>query len=205
MAVAALGGGCTAPESLPTRAQGPAAAEPVAAGREFERDWGERSLARVPAKVTLPDVRAWHAHASGSFTVLEHAPTRSTLTLRVTRAARLVRPEQCEDDARLARRSLPALDPNDIVERRRLAVPRGFDVRLTVLVEPRATGAVHGVAFAVGAATGRCYVAIYETEAAGAAAAEVVGDRLGLVVSGVLETLRVPEADERVAPPVGVE
>jgi len=202
---AAFGAGCTASESAPPPAHTPAAARPAAsAERAFDREWGERSLARVPAKVTLPDARAWHAHPSGSFTVLEHGPTHSTLTLRVTRAARLVRPEQCEEDARLARPSLPTIDPTNIVERRRLAAPRDFDVRLTVAVELRATG-VHGVALAVGAATGRCYVAIYETEASDVSAAEEVGDRLGVIVSGVLETLRVPEADERVSPPTGVK
>jgi len=179
----------------------------VAPAREpgFDRDWGERSLARVPARVDLPDARAWHARASGSFTVLEHGPTRSTLVLRVSRAGRLVRPEQCEAEARLLRPTLPASDASSIVERRKLAAPPGFDTRVVVGVEPRAGGSVHGFALAVGAATGRCYVASFETESTGAGAPDTVADRLAVVVSGVLGTLHVSSADERVAPPVGVE
>lgn len=162
-------------------------------------------LARVPARVELPDARSWHAHASGSFTVLDHASTRSTLVLRVSRAARLVRPEQCEAEARLLRPSLPASDAASIVERRPLEAPPGFDTRLVVGVEPRAGGSVYGFALAVGAATGRCYVASFETESAGAGAPDAVADRLAVVVSGVLGTLHVSTAEERVPPPVGVK
>jgi len=171
----------------------------------LDRDWGERSLARVPALVELPAAREWHAHASGSFTVLEHGPTHSSLVLRVTRAARLVRPEQCEADARLARPSLPTSDASSVVERRKLMSPEGFDTRLVVGVEPRVGGSVHGFALAVGAATGRCYVACFETESVGPGAPGAVADRLAVVVSGVFETLRLPSAEERAVPPVGVK
>src|SRR5262249_52335302 len=128
-----------------------------------------------------------------------------TLTLRISPAARLVRPEACEVEARLARRTLPASDPSNTVERRALAAPPGFDTRLVVGVEPRPPASVHGFALAVGAAPGRCFVAAFETESTGAGAAEEVADRLAQVVSGVLETLRIPTADERVTPPTGVE
>jgi hypothetical protein len=171
----------------------------------FDGAFAERSLARVPARVSLPDARAWHARPSGSFTLLEHAPTHSTLALRVVNAQRLVRPEQCEADARLARPSLPANDGASIVERRALAAPPGFDTRLAVGVEPGAAGSVRGFAHAIGAATGRCYVACFETESVGPHAADDVADRLAVIVSGVFETLRVPSAEERVAPPIGVK
>jgi hypothetical protein len=64
---------------------------------------------------------------------------------------------------------------------------------------------VHGFALAVGAATGRCYVASFETESAGAGAPGTVADRLAVVVSGVFGTLHVSVAEERVQPPVGVK
>jgi hypothetical protein len=154
--------------------------------------------------VSLPDASAWHATTSGTFTLLEHAATQSSLALRVTLAPRLVRPEQCEAEARLARPRLPGGDASSVVERRTIGAPAGFDVRLLVGVEPSPRG-VHGYAFAVGAATSRCYVAAYETASDGEHAAEIVGERLAVVVSGVLETLRVPGAEGRVQLPPGVE
>ena len=192
-----------APAAPPASAPGPSAV--TAAQPDFDHDWGIRTLAPVPARVELPDARSWHAHVSGSFTVLEHGPTRSTLVLRVSRAARLVRPEACEREARLVRPSLPASDASSIVERQSLEAPPGFDTRLVVGVEPRAGGSVHGFALAVGAATGRCYVASFETESAGAGAPGTVADRLAAVVSGVFGTLHVSVAEERVQPPVGVK
>ena len=198
---AVLGGcGATAPNSPPAP---PAAASATIEGT-FAPDFGERELERVPAIVTLPDPRAWHASTSGTFTLLEHRGTHSRLALRVTLAPRLVRPEQCEAEARLARPTLPGGDANGVVEQRKLAAPAGFDVRLLVGVEPKGTG-VGGYALAVGAATSRCYVAAYETESAGTRAAETVAERLAVVVSSVFETVRVPNAERRVPPPLGVE
>jgi hypothetical protein len=198
----ALSGGCgaTAPNSPPPP---PRPAE-AAIEATFAPGFGERELERVPAIVTLPDPRAWHASTSGTFTLLEHRGTDSRLALRVTLAPRLVRPEQCEAEARLARPSLPGSDANSVVEQRKLAAPAGFDVRLLVGVEPKGTG-VHGYALAVGAATSRCYLAAYETESTGTRAAETVAERLAVVVSSVFETLRVPNAERRVQPPLGVE
>lgn len=204
----AILGGCAAAAPAPPRAAArpPSAVEPSgASGAGFDGPFAERSLARVPAHVSLPDARAWHAHPSGSFTLLEHAPTRSTLALRIMTAPRLVRPSECEADARLARPSLPASDGASIVEERALAAPQGFDTRLVVGVEPRGDGSVHGFALAVGAATGRCYVACFETESAGDRAAADVAERLAVVVSGVFETLRVPSAEDRAVPPIGVK
>jgi hypothetical protein len=196
---------CSSPTPEPASPPRAAPVRAAPAEARFDHDWGVRMLARVPVSVELPDARSWHAHASGSFTVLEHGPTRSTLVLRVSRAARLVRPEQCEAEARLLRPSLPASDASSILERRPLEAPPGFDTRLVVGVEPRAGGSVRGFALAVGAATGRCYVASFETESAGAGAPGAVADRLAVVVSGVLGTLHVPTAEERVPPPVGVK
>ncbi len=203
LALFALGCGGTLAGAPPRQAT-PAVTRPPAARDDFDRAWGERDLRRVPVLVTLPDARAWHATASGTFTLLEHRSTRSTLALRVALAPRLVKPEQCEADARLARPTLPAIDPSSVVERRALAAPSGFDVRLVVGVTPAPNG-VRGYALAIGAGTSRCYVAAFETESAGAGAAERVADRLAVVVSGTLETMRVPNAELRVPPPAGVK
>ncbi|HTQ07653.1 MAG TPA: hypothetical protein VMI54_27540 [Polyangiaceae bacterium] len=196
--------GCGA-EARPARVAAPVAPTPPPAARDdFDHDWGERDLARVPLLVALPDAPAWHATPSGTFTLLAHRATHSTLVVRITLASRLVKPEQCEADARLARPSLPAIDPSSVVERRTLAAPAGFDVRLVVGVTPSPRG-VHGYALAVGASTSRCYVAAFETESEGVGAAERVADRLAVVVSGTLDTVRVPGAELRVPPPAGVK
>ena len=182
----------------------PARAAAVPEVEAFARGWGERTLWRVPLRVALPDARAWHASTSGTFTLLDHAATRSRLALRVTLAPRLVRPAECEAEARLARPSLPQVEPSSVVEQRTIAAPPDFDVRLVVGVEPNADG-VRGYALAVGAGTSRCYVAAFETESAGPKAAEHVADRLAVVVSGMFETMSVPNADRRVVPPTGVK
>jgi len=196
--------GCGGEAARPARAPEPPATAAAAPREGFDRDWGERELRRVPAIVTLPNARAWHASTSGTFTLLEQRGTHSTLALRVTLAPRLVRPEQCEAEARLARPSLPAVDPSSVVERRTLAAPPGFDVRLVVGVTPVPNG-VHGYALAVGAGTSRCYVAAFETESEGAGAADRVAERLAVVVSGTFETLRVPSAELYAPPPARVK
>jgi hypothetical protein len=192
--------GCGGVRPAPPAAHRPSV-PPAARSMVLDGGWAERLIWRVPVEVTLPDAAAWRASPSGTFTLLEHPRSRSRLALRVANAPRLVRPEQCESDARLARPSLPRADPGDVVERRTLSAPLGFDVRLTVGAEPSGTSGVHGWALAVGAATGRCYVAAFETDADGARAAEDVADRLALVVSGVLDTVRIPTAEGRVHHP----
>src|SRR6185503_16651624 len=69
------------------------------------RRFGLVELARLPGVVELYDPGRWKNASTGSFTVLEHAPSRSALAVRVWRAARLVRPVDCEAEARLSRPS----------------------------------------------------------------------------------------------------
>jgi hypothetical protein len=202
---AALLLGCGGEAARPPRAPEPLAATvPPAPSEAFDRDWAERDLRSVPAIIRLPNARSWHASASGTFTLLEQRATHSTLALRVTLAPRLVTPAQCESEARLARPALPLVEPSAVVERRALSAPAGFDVRLVVGVTPAQNG-VHGYALAIGAGTSRCYVAAFETESEGAAAAERVAERLAVVVSGTFETLRVPSAELYAPPPIGVK
>ena len=203
--LAAAASACASPPA-PAAPREPPRAPARATSESFDRDWAERTIWRVPVRVTLPDARGWRASTQGSFTQLEHAASHSRLVLRLMLAPRLVRPEQCESDARLARPSLPSSEKSSaIVERRSIAAPEGFDVRLVVGVEPSATNGVHGFALAVGAGTSRCYVAAFETESAGPRAAEEVADRLAVAVSGILEQMHVPNVDRRVSPPVGVK
>ena len=181
----------------------PVAPPPAA---EFEGvAWTQVELERLPALVTLPDARGWRARPNSTFVILEHGATQSRLVLRVWRAARLVRPAECEAEARLARPALPVLDPATRIEERALTVPSGFDVRLQVAARPGEGASVVGSALAIGAGVGRCYLAAYETVADGPHAAELVADRLSGVVQGIFETIQVESADGRVPPPPGVK
>ena len=120
--------------------------------------------------------------------------------LRVWKAARLVRPAQCEAEARLLRPALPRVDPATLLDERSLGAPRDYDVRLIVAVEQDRHQVVRGLALAVGAAVGRCYLVASETRAEGASAAERVVDRLATMVPGFIETVEVEGAEARATP-----
>ncbi|HEY3493526.1 MAG TPA: hypothetical protein VGK73_02525 [Polyangiaceae bacterium] len=163
--------------------------------------WTSLLIASVPARITLPDAGAWHASRAGSFVLFEHRPSASTIALRVWRAARLVRPSECEAEARFLRPGLPAVAPASRIDERRLTAPADFDVRLVVGAEPGPGTSVRGSVLAVGAGIGRCYLASYETHADGAHAAERVADRLDALVRGFFETVELESADRRIPPP----
>jgi hypothetical protein len=161
-------------------------------------------LRAVPARVSLPEPSTWRASREGSFVVLEQRATDSRILLRVWKAARLVRPAECEREARLLRPALPRVDPVTLLDQRSITAPRGYDVRLAVTVEDDQHGGVRGLALAVGAAVGRCYLAAYETRAEGASAPARVADRLATMVPGFIETVEVEGAEvgaSREAPP----
>jgi hypothetical protein len=204
-ALALLTGAC-ASSTKPHEFAGDSSEKRPPIASEFENaPWSRIELDSLPAVVSLPDGRGWHAKRSGSFLVLEHRDSASTITLRLWSAERLVRPEACEAEARLARPALPEVEPGFRIEERRLEAPAGFDVRLVVGAQAGPEASVRGSALAVGAGVGRCYVAAYETHAGGPHAAERVADRLGLVVQGFFETVVLPNAERRVSPPVGVK
>jgi hypothetical protein len=158
-------------------------------------------LSAVPARVSLPDPSTWRAQRDGSFVVLEQPKTSSRIVLRVWKSARLVRPAQCEAEARLSRPTLPLLDPSTLLDHRRITAPRGYDVHLAVAVEEAAGGVVHGIALAVGAAVGRCYLGAYLTQADGPSAPARVADRLATMVPGFIETVEIEGAEERAMRP----
>ena len=182
---------------------------PVSPGREPpavappDADSGVRfatvEVATLPGTVALHDPRRWRATSDGSFTVLEHAPSRSTLTLRVWRSARLVRPEECEAEARLARPALPRPDPEALVDLRELEAPRGFSGSLAVGVEPDPNG-THGFVLGIGAAVGHCFVFAFDTTADGANAVTTVAHRLRAAADQIAPSVTLRDVDERVRP-----
>lgn len=117
--------------------------------------------------------------------------------LRVWKAPRLVRPAECEAEARLLRPALPHVEPSALLDTRRITAPRDYDVHLAVAVAETPDRGVHGFALAVGAAVGRCYLGLYETRAEGPSAAEQVADRLATMVPGFIETVEIDGAEVR--------
>lgn len=199
---AAVGGCHDGQETYSAPPSSPAPAVPPGTQGEASRDTllGEFrpvELQAVPARVRLPDPRSWRASREGTFVVLEQRSTSSRVVLRVWKAARLVRPAECEAEARLARPTLPRPEPTTVLDERPITAPEGYDVRLVVAVEEGPRRSVHGYALAVGAAIGRCYLGSYETWAEGPSAPEHVADRLAAMVPGFIETLRVEGAEVR--------
>lgn len=162
--------------------------------------FGAVTLENPPGTIVLYDPERWRATSAGSFTLLEHPSSRSTLAIRVWRAARLVRPAECEAEARLARSELPRVDPDVLVDSRPLSAPRDFSGSLVVGVEPGTDGATRGFALAVGAAIGRCFVLAYDTRAAGPDSASVVAERLRAAADELFPSVELREVDERVQP-----
>lgn len=161
-------------------------------------DWGTLELPSVPLVLTLPDHRYWRAALRGTFVEVVHAASDSRLTLRLWRAPRLVRPSECEAEARLARPDLPRVAAETELERAEVDYPQGFHTELSVGVEPIERGA-RGHAVAIGASTGRCVFLSFETVASGVHAAEEVADRLSIAVEGILPRVSVPSVDARAA------
>jgi hypothetical protein len=175
----------------------PTAGDDAASRDTLPGEFRKVELHAVPALVALPDPSSWRAAREGSFVVLEQRTTSSRIVLRVWKAARLVRPTECEAEARLLRPTLPKTDPTTLLDERSIAAPRGYDVRLFVGVHEAPERGVHGYALAVGAAVGRCYLGVYETWAEGPSAPERVADRLATMVPGFIETLSVEGAEVR--------
>ncbi len=160
--------------------------------------WGVVELASLPGAVTLFDASRWRKGDGETFSTLEHPPSRSRLALRTWRAAPDVRPAQCEAEARLVRPSLPLVDPESIVDSRRIDAPREFHGTLVVGVEPLPDGSTRGYALAVSAAIGRCFVLCFETVAGGADAAESVAGRLHEAANGIVPSVELRGVEQRV-------
>ena len=196
LAIATLA--CGAP---PAPAEPPAKPEAIAPpDRGPPSRSGVVELSSLPGAVTLDDPTRWRAAAGGSFSTLEHSPSRSRLALRVWRAVRGVRPTECEADARIARPDLPRADPESIVDSRSIQAPEDFMGTLVVGVEPMPDGSTRGFALAVSSTIGRCFVFCFETVADGANAALVVADRLQEAVDRILPSVELRGIEERVQP-----
>jgi hypothetical protein len=127
-----------------------------------------------------------------------HALTRSELRLRIWRAARLPDRASCIEQVRLWLPDLSRLSDDNLVERRRVAFPAGFDTELAVYVSRRAERELEARLMAIGADVGRCFAAVYSTRESGADAEANIADRLAFVAEKLLVHVAVLSVDDRV-------
>lgn len=157
-------------------------------------------MARLALTLELPDAAGWREGASVGWARLEHARSRSRLELNLTRAERLVRPEDCEARARLEHPRLPRPAAGEALDQRRLATPQGFLSDVTVSVNEAGSSALEGHVTAFGAAVSRCFAFHFVTRIQGAGAESEIARRLGVVVERVLPSLALSAVDDRVSP-----
>jgi hypothetical protein len=154
-----------------------------------------RSL-EFPVELSLPDRKSWAIADGPNWFVATQSSSRSVLSLRTWRAARLVRRADCIAEAKLGRPGIPVLDDDSLVERRPINAPPGFDSELQVGVTVQPDG-VHGYALVFGANVGRCYAAVFDTTTEGQGADAEVARRLRSMVDDVFEHVRLRGVDER--------
>lgn len=157
-------------------------------------------MAQVSLTLELPDAAAWRESASSGWARIEHARSHSRLELSLTRAERLVRPEDCEARARLGHPELPRPAEGEALDQRRLATPPGFLGNATVSVNEAGNAELEGHVTAFGAAVSRCFAFHFTTRARGTGAEAEIARRLGLVVERVLRSLSLSAVDDRVSP-----
>ncbi len=201
--------GCSASSRAPARAAAPG---PTAAATATEpsppasrpalqaQSWGAVTSLRFSLVVKLPEHRAWQVDDHTShWLLLRHPASDSELRVRTWRAARLVRPDDCERQARLWRPEIPTPTADTALDQRQLASPAGYTTRVVAGVQPsRQSGTLEGFVLAFGADVGRCFAFVYTTRASGPGAEASIGDRLALIDNGVLPAVRMRSIDDRV-------
>jgi hypothetical protein len=163
---------------------------------------GEFVSLRFGLKVPLPDGKGWKIddHA-GSWFVARHGGSGSELVLKVWRDDAVMNRARCEERARFWRK-IPERESADIVEKRAVDVPLGFDtvVEVGVIAPVGKKGEeLRGVAMAFGGKGRRCFAWVYTTSAGGPGAEAVLGERLATMVQGSLSaTGTVNELDPQI-------
>ena len=168
---------------------------------------GEFVSLRFGLKLPLPDGKAWKIddHDSG-WLIAKHGGSASDLVVRVWREETVMNRARCEERARIWRK-IPERESADIVEKRAVDVPTGFDTVVEVgVIAPARVGKkakagedLRGVAMAFGGKGKRCFAWIYTTSAGGPSAEVVLGERLARMVQGSLSaTATVNELEPQI-------
>lgn len=146
----------------------------------------------------LPDRARWRVGPEGrSFLELDHAASDSELFVRLWDEPGAQSRASCEAAAR-QRRDLPEIPEEGALDRQHLSVPAGFDteVRVAVLVPATAKGQLQGVMLAFGASGRSCFAFGFVTRATGPGAEAQIADRLALVHTVSLQTVRLARAGD---------
>jgi hypothetical protein len=191
-AAASLAGcGAGAPPPPPKQRAPERPAVEVVAADLASGSWGEYRSPRFDLTLPLPDGPRWRVEDSGSpWLEARHEAAATKLLVRTWFEAGASR-ATCEERARLWR-DLPAREGADVVDRRRINVPPGFDTIVEVGVRPetpkrrgaRAPGeiAIAGFAMAFGGWAHRCFAYVLTTSASGKEAERLVAVRLATMV-----------------------
>jgi hypothetical protein len=149
--------------------------------------WGEYRSARFDLRLPLPDGASWRVEDSRSpWLEARHAAANTNLLVRTWPEVGTANRQACEARARLWR-DLPGRERADIVDRRRIDVPPGFDTIVEVGVTPETKGArgdlaIEGFAMAFGGWAHRCFAFVLTTKASGKDAERLVAVRLATMV-----------------------
>jgi hypothetical protein len=172
----------------------PAPSAPVI--EPFDAAPGEARFTRVLSKrfqlsVPLPNRSGWVAlpDRKSSFLAFEHPSTQSRLVLRLWREDERMHRDVCEQRARLAR-DLPTRGRT--IDSRQVDAPRGFDTQADVGFTEASKGApIVGYLLGFGASGRRCFAFSFDTQASGADAERIVGDRLAVILGITLEGVEI--------------
>lgn len=98
-------------------------------------------------------------------------------------------------------RALPAREGAEVIEDRRIGVPKGFDTVVTVGVVANGRGpTISGFALAFGADARRCFGYAVMTSAGGKGAEELVATRLATMVELSLSNVTIEDDRDPVIP-----
>ncbi|HTU62192.1 MAG TPA: hypothetical protein VMF89_27225 [Polyangiales bacterium] len=197
MALAACGGttaGATTapPQSSPQQAQ--------SASAFAGTGWEVVRVPEVALELNLPLAAGWRALSGSAWTRLDHPASASLLEVRVLRAERRVKPEDCAARARLERPELPAFTTEDAVDAQLVTAPPGFRAQQVVSAQEAPDAALVGEVSLYAAGVGRCFVAHFITRFSGPAREQEISHRLALVTDRIIPSLRLRDADTRIAP-----
>jgi hypothetical protein len=173
-----------------------------------EGAWGDFASKRFGLRIPLPNGSTWRIDDhNNSWLVAAHRLTDSELWARSWAEPGVVSRQRCEEEARL-RRKLPEREGAEIVEKRALDAPAGFDTQLEVgVISPAAKGAkrkpqadapaegeVRAFAMAFGGKGHRCFAYVFLTRVSGPGAEPIVGERLATMVQGSLAHVTLESA-----------
>lgn len=152
----------------------------------------------------LPDAAGWKRDARERQSwVARHLRSSSQLVVRAWRHDEIARPEDCEQQARLWRKDLPALTTAEQIEHgeRLLAGSYRSQVTLGVRSSSREPGRLLGYVLAFGSDARSCLMLAFSTTATGAAARSLIARRLAIVEGTVFQRLRRLDIEGRVTVP----